>query len=110
MLFNSSSNCSSCSSGIQAVGPIAAAITGAVEKLLQLLPNPLGRQACVLFNQTNQLIHTPPCGFKGVLSKIRPALLDRRQQAFKALTEVVLAVLPLDCGDGEAMKTVGRTL
>ena len=74
----------------QAVGPVAAAITGAVEKLLQLLPNPLGRQACVLFNQTNQLIHTPPCGFKGVLSKIRPALLDRRQQAFKALTEVVL--------------------
>ena len=76
--------------GIQTFGPVTAAITGAVQKLLQLLPDPLRRQTGVALDQAHQLINTPPGGLKGVLSQIRPALLDRGQQAVEPLTEVVL--------------------
>ena len=61
-----------------------------MEELFQLLANPLRGQACVLFDQPNQLIHTPSGGLEGVLSQIRPALLNCRKQAFEPFAEVVL--------------------
>ena len=76
--------------GIKAVGPVTTAITGTVEKLLQLLAHSLRRETCIGFNQTNKLVHTPPGCLEGVMGQIRPALLDRGQQAVEPLPEVVL--------------------
>ena len=95
--------------GIQAFGPVTAAITGAVEKLLQLLPDPLRRQTGVALDQAHQLIDTPPGGLgvcsarSGQRSWIVGSRLSNRSRKW-------CSNLPLDCGAGEAIETVGRNL